>query len=410
MPPSTREWPQWFSDDHLWLIIATCAYLRETGDCDLVHRQVPYQPVPTRRAGDLTGGEGDGEPWDELDDTVWGHMMAAIDFTLAHRGPHGLPRPGYADWDDTLNVDHGSGLAESVWCAMQFCRAMLDLAALADHLHRSEEAARFRALHAEMAEVVESCAWDGAWYARALDDEGHPIGVATESRHRINLIPQSWCVIGEVGAPERAERAMRAAHDLLDTPYGLSLLWPPYDGADPRVNGTATYPPGAKENGGIFCHAAAWSIIAAAMQGDGDRAYEYYRQLLPLARADVDLAAVEPYVYCQNICGPAHPRFGLGRNAWLTGAAAWAYVAATQWILGIRPTFQGLRVAPVLPAAWSGYTARRRFRDTWYEITVRREGPGNRVALSVDGSEVEGDVVPRPPLGTERVVVEVVLT
>ena len=173
--------------------------------------------------------------------------------------------------------------------------------------------------------------------------------MATEARHRINLIPQSWCVIGEVGAPERAERAMRAAHDLLDTPYGLSLLWPPYDGADPRVNGTATYPPGAKENGGIFCHAAAWSIIAAAMQGDGDRAYEYYRQLLPLARADVGLAAVEPYVYCQNICGPAHPQFGLGRNAWLTGAAAWTYVAATQWILGIRPTFQGLRVAPVPP-------------------------------------------------------------
>ena len=403
------EWPQWFSDDHLWLIIATCAYLRETGDCDLIHRPVPYQPAPTRRAGDPTGGESQGDPWDGLDETVWGHMMAAVDFTLAHRGPHGLPRPGYADWDDTLNVDHGSGLAESVWCAMQFCRAMLDLAALADHLNRSEEAARFRALHAEMAEVVESCAWDGAWYARALDDEGHPIGVATESRHRINLIPQSWCVIGEVGAPERAERAMRAAHDLLDTPYGLSLLWPPYDGADPRVNGTATYPPGAKENGGIFCHAAAWSIIAAAMEGDGDRAYEYYRQLLPLARADVGLAAVEPYVYCQNICGPAHPQFGLGRNAWLTGAAAWTYVAATQWILGIRPTFGGLRVSPTLPAAWPGYTARRLFRDTWYEITVRREGPGNRVALTVDGREVEGDVVPRPPLGTERVVVEVVV-
>ncbi len=404
------EWPQWFSDDHLWLIIATCAYLRETGDCDLVHRQVPYQPIPSRRAGDPTGVEDEGEPWDSLDDTVWGHMMAAVEFTLAHRGPHGLPRPGYADWDDTLNVDHGSGLAESVWCGMQFCRAMLDLAALADHLHRPDEATRLRTLHAQMAEAIEGCAWDGAWYARALDDEGRLIGVATEARHRINLIPQSWCVIGEVGAPERAERAMRAAHDLLDTTHGLSLLWPPYDGADPRVNGTATYPPGAKENGGIFCHAAAWSIIAAAMQGDGDRAYEYYRQLLPLARADVGLAAVEPYVYCQNICGPAHPQFGLGRNAWLTGAAAWTYVAATQWILGIRPTFQGLRVAPVLPAAWPGYTARRLFRDTWYEITVRREGPGNRVTLNVDGSEVEGDVVPRPPLGTERVVVEVVLS
>ena len=391
------EWPQWFSDDHLWLVIATCAYLRETGDCDMLHRLVPYQPGP------------DGLSPEGVDDTVWGHITAAIDFVLAHRGPHGLPRAGYADWDDTMNVDHGSGLAESVWCAMQFCRATLDLAALCDHLHRSEEAVRFRRLHAEMAEAINASAWDGAWYGRAFDDEGRPIGVASEVHHRINLIPQSWSVIGEVTTPERAEIAMRSAHDLLDTPYGLSTLWPPYDGGDPRVNGTATYPPGAKENGGIFCHAAAWSIIAAAQLGDGDRAYEYYRQLLPLARADVELAAVEPYVYCQNICGPAHPQYGLGRNAWLTGAAAWAYVAATQWILGIRPTHRGLRVAPVLPSAWPGYSARRLFRDTWYEITVRREGPGNAVALTVDGVEVDGDVVPRPPLGTERVVVEVVL-
>jgi cellobiose phosphorylase len=403
-------WPQWFSDDALWLVIATCAHLRETGECDLIHQPVPYQPVPTRRSTDAAGASGDSPGDGDPDDTVWGHMMAAIDFTLAHRGPHGLPRSGYADWDDTLNVDHGSGLAESVWCGMQFCRATLDLAALCDHLHRTAEAARLRSLHAEMAEAVNASAWDGAWYARAFDDEGRPIGVATEARQRINLIPQSWCVIGEVAPPERAERAMKAAHDLLDTPYGLSLLWPPYDGAEPRVNGTATYPPGAKENGGIFCHAAAWSIVAAAMMGDGDRAYEYYRQLLPLARQDVALAAVEPYVYCQNICGPAHPQFGMGRNAWLTGAAAWTYVAATQWILGIRPTFRGLQVAPEIPTAWPGYTARRRFRETWYEITVRREGPGDTVSLSVDGRPVEGDVVPLPSLGTERVVVEAVLS
>jgi cellobiose phosphorylase len=403
------SWPQWFSDDHLWLVIATCAYLRETGECGFLHEQVPYQLVPVRRAADLGRSERD-EPEQDPDDTVWGHMMAAVDFTLAHRGPHGLPRPGYADWDDTLNVDHGSGLAESVWCAMQFCRATLDLAELADHLGRREDAERLRGQKERMAEAVEESAWDGAWYARAFDDDGRAIGVATETRHRINLIPQSWSLIGEVGAPERTDRAMRSAHDLLDTPYGLSLLWPPYDGAEPRVNGTSTYPPGAKENGGIFCHAAAWSIIAAAMQGDGDRAYEYYRQLLPLARADVELAAVEPYVYCQNICGPGHPQFGLGRNAWLTGAAAWTYVAATQWILGIRPTFRGLRIAPVLPAAWPGYTARRRFRETWYEISVRRDGSGDAVSLTVDGEAIDGDVVPLPPLGTERVVVEAVLS
>ncbi len=396
-------WPQWFSDDHLWLIVATCAYLRETGECDLIH-----QPVPFQADVEVTPGAGEG-PADDPDETVWGHMMAAIDFTLSHRGPHGLPRPGYADWDDTLNVDHGSGQAESVWCAMLFCRATFDLAELCDHLHRPEEAASFRALHARMAAAVEACAWDGGWYARAFDDEGRPIGVAGEERHRINLIPQSWSVIGEVATRERAEMAMRSAHELLDTPHGLSLLWPPYDGADPRVNGTATYPPGAKENGGIFCHAAAWSIVAAAMLGDGDRAHEYYRQLLPLARADVELAAVEPYVYCQNICGPAHPQHGLGRNAWLTGAASWVYVAGTQWILGIRPTYRGLRVAPVLPASWPGYAARRRFREVWYEITVRRQGPGNSVALRVDGRPVDGDVVPVPSPGTDRVVVEVLL-
>ena len=390
-------WPQWFSDDHLWLVIATCAYLRETGDCDFLYRPVPYQ----------TGEEG--VPPD-LDESVWGHIIAAVDFTLAHRGPHGLPRPGYADWDDTLNADHGSGLAESVWCAMQLCRAALDLAALADHLRRPDEAARFRAIHAETAQAVNASAWDGAWYARTFDDEGRPLGVAAEVHHRINLIPQSWSVIGEVAPPERAEQAMRSARELLDTAYGPSLLWPPYEGGDPRVTGTSTYPPGAKENGGIFCHAAAWSIMAAAGLGQGDLAYAYYRQLLPLARPDVEVSGVEPYVYCQNICGPAHPQFGLGRNAWLTGSAAASYVAATQWILGIRPTHRGLRLAPVIPAGWPGYTARRRHRGVWYEIAVRREGPGNAVSLTVDGRAVEGNVVPLPSPGTSTVVVEAVLS
>ncbi|HXZ98972.1 MAG TPA: glycosyl transferase family 36 [Candidatus Binatia bacterium] len=396
------SWPQWFCDDHLWLIIATCAYLRETADCDFLHRPVPYQPEPAPAGAEATA--------DDLDDTVWGHLMAAVDFTLRNRGPHGLPRPGFADWDDTLNVDHGSGLAESVWCGMQFCRALTDLTALSEHIGSGEDAERFRALHQEMAEAVEACAWDGEWYARAFDDEGQPIGVAAEAHHRINLIAQSWSVIGRVGPLEHLEKAMQSAHDMLDTRYGLCLLAPPYQHGDPRVTGTSTYPPGAKENGGIFCHAAAWSIIAAAQLGQGDRAYEYYRQLLPLARADAARAAVEPYVYCQNICGPEHPQFGLGRNAWLTGAAAWTYVAATQGILGIRPTHHGLRLAPVIPAAWDGFIARRRFQGATYEITVRRDGPGNRVALTVDGRPIDGDVVPLHFPGTERVVVEAVLS
>ena len=245
-----------------------------------------------------------------------------------------------------------------------------------------------------MADAINAHAWDGSWYARCFDDDGKPIGVSSEAHHRISLIPQSWCVIGEVATPERANLAMGAAHELLGTPYGPCLMWPPYDGRDPRVNGTSTYPPGAKENGGISATPQRGLSSRAAQLGDGDRAYEYYRQLLPLARPEVERVAVEPYVYCQNICGPAHPQYGLGRNAWLTGAAAWMYVAATQWILGIRPTHAGLRVAPAIPSTWPGFSAKRLFRGAWYDITVTRRGPGNEVSLKVDGKPVKGDTVP----------------
>ena len=383
------DWPQWFSDDHIWLIISVCAYLRETGDFDYLEQKVPYA--------------------DHAEETVWEHMLRAVDFTLGHLGPHGIPRAGFSDWNDTLNIDHGSGKAESVWTGMQFCKAMRDLEELCDKLDRPTDARRFAGVHAAISQTINENAWDGAWYTRAFDDDGLPIGVSGAPHQAIDLIAQSWSVLGEVAPADRAALAMRSADEKLNTKYGLALLWPPYNGADDRVRGTSTYVPGAKENGGIFCHANTWSIVAAAMLGDGDEAYKYYRQILPLARTDADLYKVEPYTYPQNICGPTHPSFGMARNAWLTGTASWTFVAATQWILGIRPTYEGLRLAPALPAAWPGYKARREFRGTAYEISVRREGPGNGVSLTVDGVAVPGDVVPLPTPGTATVKVEVVL-
>ena len=387
-------WPQWFSDDHLWLVIATCAYARETGDTAFLDRRI---------------GWADDTPDVDDVDSVWAHLLRAVEFTLAHRGPHGLPRAGYADWDDTLNVDHGSGKAESVWAGMQFCRALLDLAELGEHLRRDAAARRFRALHAEMARVVNDAAWDGEWYGRAFDDDGRPVGVAGQPHHAINLNPQTWAAIGEVAPRERVERALESVERILDTPFGVALLSPPYDGWDERVRGTSTYPPGAKENGGIFCHANAWLVAALAMLGRGDDAYRHYRQILPLARADADRYLAEPYVYAQNICGPTHPQFGMARNSWLTGTAAWTFVAATQWLLGIRPTFGGLRIAPAIPSDWPGFRARREFRGVTHAIEVRREGPGTGVALRVDGRPIGGDVVPLPPPGTRTTRVEAIL-
>ncbi len=389
-------WPQWFCDDHLWLIISVVAYLRETGDFAYLDQRVPFVD-------------------DGADDTIWGHMLRAVDFTLNHRGPHGLPRLGFSDWDDTMNLDHGSGKAESVWCGEQFCRAMIDLADLCATLGKQDDAAHFRSLKDEMAAIIDQTSWDGEWYTRAYDDAGDPVGVQGSKYQRIALNPQTWAVLGEIadGKPDvqkRVEQAMNNVHEKLNSRYGVALLWPAYREYDARIQGTTTYPAGAKENGGIFCHANAWVIVAAAKLGWADRAMQYYKQILPLARTDSDHYMVEPYVYCQNICGPEHAQFGYGRNSWLTGTAAWTYVAGTQWILGIRPTFEGLQIAPVIPADWPGFSAMRVFRGVTYNITVKREGQGNTVSLTVDGKAVSGDIVPLPAGGQGRVEVEVVLS
>ncbi len=381
------QWPQWFSDDHLWLILAVCSYIRETGDVGYLDHQVDY----------TDGGS----------DSIWNHMLRGVEFTLNNRGPQGLPRIGFADWDDTMNVDHGSGKAESVWVAQHFCRVMLDLADLADHVGKAGDAQRFRDLHAEMTEIINRVAWDGEWYARAYDDQGKPVGVRNESHHKIALNTQTWAVIGETAPPERAALAMKSIHEKLNCKYGLALLWPAYVTGDERVRGTTTYPPGAKENGGIFCHANTWAIVAAAKLGMAERAMQYYLQITPFTRKDIDCMKVEPYVYCGNIAGPEHKQFGYARNAWLSGTASWTYVAGTQWILGIRATHQGLMIAPVIPDKWRGFKATRVFRGVRYVIDVKRQGKGNQVALIVDDQPVQGAVVPLPPDGTQTVKVDV---
>jgi cellobiose phosphorylase len=258
-----------------------------------------------------------------------------------------------------------------------------------------------------MSAAVNGCAWDGAWYARAFDDAGLPLGVAGEAEQEISLNPQTWAIIGQVADPEQARLALESAHTRLNTRFGLALMGPPYTRGSDRVRGTSTYPPGAKENGGIFCHANTWAIIAAAQLGLGDRAYQYYRQILPLARHDSDVYAAEPYVYSQNICGPEHDKFGLARNAWLTGTASWTYVAGTQYILGIRPTYRGLQIDPCIPREWKGFKATRHFRGADYEIEVKNPAHVSRgvAEMQVDGEMIAGSTVPLFHDGLHKVVV-----
>jgi cellobiose phosphorylase len=256
-----------------------------------------------------------------------------------------------------------------------------------------------------------ACAWDGEWFIRYFDADGTPVGSKQNSEGQIFTNGQSWPVISGFADPERARVALDSVYRLLNTQHGIKLSWPGYKGYDPKKGGVTTYPPGAKENGGIFLHANPWVMIAETLLGNGDRAYEYYRQINPAAKNEIiDVFQCEPYAYPQNVLGDEHPQFGLARNSWLSGTSAWTYTAATKFILGIMPTYRGLKIEPCIPKAWDEFEVSRTFRGAEYKITVKNPGHVSRGVreLRVDGKRVDGNVVPTAPRGA-RVNVEVTL-
>ncbi|HHU51828.1 MAG TPA: glycosyl transferase [Firmicutes bacterium] len=362
----------WYSDDHLWLIEATVAYLKETGDFAFLDSKVPF--TEEGEAG-----------------TVWEHLQKAVEFTAKHLGEHGLPLSGFADWNDTLNLDKGVGRAESVWTGMLYCRALNLMIELSNFLGKEAESVKYSKLYAEMKTAINTHAWDGQWYLRAFDDWGEKVGSKTQSEGQIYLNAQTWAVISGIAEEERAQTAIDKANELLGTEYGFVLVYPAYKAHDPRRGGITTYPPGAKENGGIFVHTNPWLIMAELLLGRKNEAYEHYLRIVPIFKNDLaDLHEVEPYVYCQNILGKEHPQFGLGRNSWLTGTASWAYVVATQYLLGIRPDYDGLILDPRVPDHWDRFKVHRVFRGKELEITYNRAGDGER-GIYVNG-EFIGDL------------------
>jgi cellobiose phosphorylase len=373
--------PDYYSDDHLWGVLAVTAYLKETGDFAFLDDQIPYYEKD--RAGDpIEAG------------SAWDHLQRALAFTRDDTGKHGLPLLGFADWNDTVNLPKG---AESLFTAHLYGWALTEMMALCQFRGETELQQRYQRDYEVMRAVVNRVGWDGDWFVRYFDQRGDPVGSHHNEQGQIYANAQSWAVLSGFATPENARQAMDAVYNHLNTSKGIKLSTPGYDGFDPEKGGVTTYPPGAKENGGIFLHANPWVIIAETMLGRGERAYQYYQQINPAGKNDlIDEFECEPYVYPQNILGDEHPQFGLARNAWLTGTASWAYQAGLQYILGIRSDYEGLRIDPCIPPGWKGFAVERRFRGTLYHIKVSNpQGVSKGVRkIWVDGEAIEGNLLP----------------
>jgi len=383
------------------LILGVAAYLKETGDWAILDEVVPYDNKV------------------EVATSLYEHLRRSFEYTIDRLGPHGLPLIGRADWNDCLNLNvfssqpgdsfqtapnRAGGVAESVFIAGLLVLAAREAGAIARLQNDDAEADRCAAAVDAMTAAIEAHGWDGAWYRRAYDHVGQPVGSAQNHEGRIFIEPQGIMAMAGVGlADGRTRAALDAVREHLATPHGIVLQQPAYSRYRIDLGEISSYPPGYKENAGVFCHSNPWVMIGEVICGNGEGALDYYLRINPSAReAIADVHRCEPYVYAQMIAGRDAPTHGEAKNSWLTGTAAWNMVAISQWILGIRPEHDGLRVEPSLPAAWPGYRATRRFRGTTYEIEVVRADAdsGHATTLYVDGEPVAGTIVPLPRAGT----------
>jgi len=397
-----------FNDDPHWLVLAVAAYLKETGDWSILDEDVAFDNVPGSEA------------------PLWEHLQRAIRYTQERLGPHGLPLIGRADWNDCLNLNCFSDTpgqsfqtttnkegttAESVFIAGMFVSSAREMADLAERRGLPGKATAYREAADRMEASVNAHGWDGAWFLRAYDDFGHKVGTHASAEGKIFIEPQGFCVMAGIGMENgRARQAMESVAEHLATPHGIVLHWPAFSRYYLHLGEIGSFIEGYKENGGVFCHNNPWVMIAETRLGNGDRAFDYYKRINPSARESISqIHRCEPYVYAQMVGGKQAVKPGEAKNSWLTGTAAWNYVAITQWILGIRPTHDGLLVAPVIPSDWKGFEVTRVFRGVTYRISAERHGPGNRVKLIVDDRPVAGRTVPIPAGGVTTVRVRAVI-
>lgn len=306
--------------------------------------------------------------------TVWEHLKKSIDFTYQNIGKRGLPLMLHSDWNDMLYKVCREGKGESVMIAMQLGHTLKQMAELSGLLGEENN---YLELYESMKQIVNTIAWDGEWFVRGTMDDGTFIGSDKEEQAKIWLNSQTWSVISGMAEPQKAEMAMDNVKKYLDTPLGIKKIHPSMQDYPTKEDPLTYYNKGCGENGSIFCHANTWAIIAECMLGRGDNAYKYYHQLLPVIaqeKAGEWRYKAEPYVYCSNIFGPESDKFGLANVSWLTGTAAWMYIAVTQYMLGVKAKWDGLEINPCLPKEWDNVTITREFRGCKYNITINNGG------------------------------------
>ncbi len=378
-----------FNDDPLWLVACTYSYLAETGDWSILEEQVPFNNDETKAKSLLE------------------HLRRCIGYTVTHKGPHGLPLIGRADWNDCLNLNcfsstpgesfqtcsnFESGKAESVFIAGLFVKYAKQYVEILAHLGLEDEKKEIEKEIEKMTEATVTAGWDGEWFVRAYDAFSNPVGSHLCDDGKIFIEPQGMCVMAGIGVEDgKAAKALESVEKYLDTKYGIVLLQPAYKEYHLNLGEVSSYPPGYKENAGIFCHNNPWVSCAEACLGHGDRAFEIYRKICPAYLEDIsEIHKTEPYIYCQMVAGRDAQNEGEGKNSWLTGCAAWTFVNASQFLMGITPTLDGMVINPCLPKEINSFTATRKIGDTTLLISGER---GKEYYLTVDGERVEGKTV-----------------
>ncbi len=371
-------------DDHLWPVFLAYSLLAETGDVTLLDKKVPYLS-----ADGFTPGE---------EATVWEHLQAAAEFTHSHLGQHGLPLTYNGDWNDIIHKFSEAGKGESVFAAQQYVKVLEMMIEIAAHIGDQAVFARLtRYMEEEQRQIAMHC-WNGKWWYRCFDDTGAPIGGESDEFGKIWLNSQTWSVIGNSGTKEMQRKAMDAVHRMLDTGIGLMKLTPGFETWPKVKDPFSGYNPGTGENGAVFCHAHTWAVIAEAILGNGELAWKYYNDLVPhnaLQKAGIERYKSEPYTWCSNIVGVPNQKQGWGNVSHITGTVPWMNVAATQYLLGVRPVLDGVVLDPCIPAEWDGFSVRRLFRDCW--LNIRVENPEHIQKgvkhLEIDGADILGNKI-----------------